>query len=126
MENVFTENEIRLIARRKDNGRDYSDVLKGRTIHNAGITAEQTAKGIAWLMKWGLKDTKTADAKCKLGGFEKSVVMNFSHFCLYGFATIQTTPLFSKTLPVYQVFAKDGSSFKYYASPYYFGIYGKA
>lgn len=81
------------------------------------IEPDQAEKGLTWLMnQW--KTPKGKERKNNPFGYrEEEVLDNFDHFTLaglYNTATYQAREMgFHSYMPIYRVYAKDGSSFDY-------------
>lgn len=115
----LAESAIHTIKMRLNRGNyDLDTVLKSMPEDGWGISAEQTDKGLTFLMKqWKSPKTGAVLKNNPFGYREQDVLSKFKEFRLVGFydtATAQANQIGIRYFqPIYRVVAEDGSSFDY-------------
>jgi len=117
---VLAESEIRLLKDRMNRGKlNAFDVLNRMPEDGWKITSAQMHKGFDWLMnRWKSPKTGAERKNNPFGYREQEILKNFKEFRLVSFRdtanVYQTQMGIHWYLPVYDVIAKDGSSFQYH------------
>jgi hypothetical protein len=115
---IITENQINLIKRRLNSGKDDSeldDLVEYIIDNSPKLSNEQNKKGYEFLMNLWKSPTGKERKNSPFGYREQSVLENFEYFELAGFYTIYGIG----SIPVYNVIGKSSNtsfsgSFKYY------------
>lgn len=115
----ITENELNTIKHRLNHGKFDANQLD-KLVAVGKITPEQTQKGLDWLKdQW--KTPFGVERKNNPFGYrEEQIIENFDHFTFEGFyemANYEAVKMgIHNYVPLYEVHARDGSSFQYYVN----------